>query len=126
VVAASSFCCAATNGEGVKLKYHNKVLQSGESIKFIGRLHWIIYKRSIFFLTISLALFISIGVTDDHKSVMLIAAGISTVFAVVSFLQSWFVRVTTEIVVTDRRIIHKTGWLSRHTEEARRYFKWVN
>ncbi len=36
---------------------------------------------------------------------------------VVSFLSAWFVRVTTEIVVTDKRIIHKVGWIARRTEE---------
>ena len=34
-----------------------------------------------------------------------------------SFLSSWFERATTEIVVTDKRIIHKRGWIARRTEE---------
>jgi uncharacterized membrane protein YdbT with pleckstrin-like domain len=37
--------------------------------------------------------------------------------SVMSFLPSWFRRVTTEIVVTDKRIIHKVGWIARRTEE---------
>ena len=99
------------------MKYHNKVLQSGESVKFVGKLHWIIYKRAIFFLILSLVLFSAIEITEDYKMVILTATGITTLLAITSFLRSWFVRATTEIVVTDRRIIHKTGWLARHTEE---------
>jgi uncharacterized membrane protein YdbT with pleckstrin-like domain len=37
--------------------------------------------------------------------------------ALVAFLGAWFVRVSTEIVVTDKRIIHKVGWIARRTEE---------
>jgi uncharacterized membrane protein YdbT with pleckstrin-like domain len=117
VAAALSFFSVAPNGEGAKLKYHNKVLQSGESVKFVGKLHWIIYKRAIFFLILSLVLFSAIEITEDYKMVILTATGITTLLAITSFLRSWFVRATTEIVVTDRRIIHKTGWLARHTEE---------
>jgi uncharacterized membrane protein YdbT with pleckstrin-like domain len=40
-----------------------------------------------------------------------------TGLALLSCLRSWFVRVTTEIVVTDKRVIHKVGWIARHTEE---------
>ena len=36
---------------------------------------------------------------------------------VISFLHPWFVRTTTEIVVTDKRIIHKVGWIARQTKE---------
>jgi uncharacterized membrane protein YdbT with pleckstrin-like domain len=36
---------------------------------------------------------------------------------IISFARCWFVRVTTEIVVTDKRIIHKVGWIARRTEE---------
>jgi uncharacterized membrane protein YdbT with pleckstrin-like domain len=44
-------------------------------------------------------------------------AALFLLLAVVSFVRSWFVRVNTEIVVTDKRIIHKVGWIARRTEE---------
>jgi len=46
-----------------------------------------------------------------------IVTAILLILAAVSFLSSWFVRASTEIVVTDKRIIHKTGWISRQTQE---------
>jgi uncharacterized membrane protein YdbT with pleckstrin-like domain len=36
---------------------------------------------------------------------------------VVSFLYAWFIRWTTEIAVTDRRVIYKEGFITRHTVE---------
>lgn len=33
------------------------------------------------------------------------------------FVKAWFRRVTTEIVVTDKRIIYKRGWIARRTVE---------
>ena len=36
---------------------------------------------------------------------------------VVSFLYAWFIRWITEIAVTDRRVIYKRGFITRHTEE---------
>ena len=36
---------------------------------------------------------------------------------VVSFLYAWFIRWITEIAVTDRRIIYKRGFITRHTDE---------
>jgi uncharacterized membrane protein YdbT with pleckstrin-like domain len=39
------------------------------------------------------------------------------IIAALFFFRTWFRRRSTEIAVTDRRIIYKRGWISRHTEE---------
>ena len=42
------------------------------------------------------------------------------VFAVaiaISFVHAWFIRWITEFAVTDRRVIYKCGFISRHTVE---------
>ena len=39
------------------------------------------------------------------------------VLFVVSFLYAWFIRWITEIAVTDRRVIYKRGFITRHTVE---------
>ena len=45
------------------------------------------------------------------------AAIVFAVAAIVAFLPAWFRRWTTEIAVTDRRIILKRGLIRRHTVE---------
>jgi uncharacterized membrane protein YdbT with pleckstrin-like domain len=100
------------------MTYYTKVLQPDESVKYVGTLHWTIYKNSILLgmLTIIVAV-AGLDVTDDYRLVTLSASGIVAFLTIVSFLRAWFVRVTTEIVVTDKRVIHKVGWIARRTEE---------
>jgi uncharacterized membrane protein YdbT with pleckstrin-like domain len=100
------------------MTYYTKVLQPDESVKYVGTLHWTIYRNSILLgmLTIIVAV-ASLDVTDDYRLVTLSASGIVAFLTIVSFLRAWFVRVTTEIVVTDKRVIHKVGWIARRTEE---------
>jgi uncharacterized membrane protein YdbT with pleckstrin-like domain len=100
------------------MTYYTKVLQPDESVKYVGTLHWTIYKNSILLgmLTIIVAV-ASLNVTDEYRLITLSASGIVAFLTIVSFLRAWFVRVTTEIVVTDKRVIHKVGWIARRTEE---------
>jgi uncharacterized membrane protein YdbT with pleckstrin-like domain len=100
------------------MTYYTKVLQPDESVKYVGTLHWTIYKNSILLgmLTIIVAV-ASLNVTDDYRLITLSASGIVAFLTIVSFLRAWFVRITTEIVVTDKRVIHKVGWIARRTEE---------
>jgi uncharacterized membrane protein YdbT with pleckstrin-like domain len=100
------------------MTYYTKVLQPDESVKYIGKLHWTIYKNAILLgiLTVIFAI-VGLNVTDDYRLGTLSVSGIVAFLTIISFLRSWFVRVTTEIVVTDKRVIHKIGWIARRTEE---------
>jgi|SRR6266700_6326888 len=100
------------------MAYYTKVLQPDETVKFVGKLHWTIYRHAIWLgiLTLVAAAF-SVTLTGDQKLLPLVGAAILALLTIVSFLPAWFHRVTTEIVVTDKRVIHKVGWISRRTEE---------
>jgi uncharacterized membrane protein YdbT with pleckstrin-like domain len=100
------------------MSYYAKVLQPDERVRFVGKLHWMIYRNAIVLGLLTLiAGGFALSLTDNERSIALIGAAILAVLAIVSFFGAWFVRVTTEIVVTDKRIIHKTGWIARRTEE---------
>lgn len=100
------------------MSYYSKVLQPGEQVKCVGRLHWIIYKNAIVLAVLTLICIPmkSVWPNLDAGFVSVLAVILAAV-SVVSFVRSWFVKATTEIVVTDKRIIHKTGWIGRRTEE---------
>jgi uncharacterized membrane protein YdbT with pleckstrin-like domain len=100
------------------MKYYMKVLQPDETVKYVGKLHWIIYRHSIILsiLTIAAAGF-ALSLPDNERSFALIGAAILAGLAVISFLRSWFIQWTTETVVTDKRIIHKHGFIARDTKE---------
>ena len=44
------------------MPYYKKVLQQKEAVRYIGKLHWIIYRRAIFWLFLAIAAFVSISV----------------------------------------------------------------
>ncbi len=100
------------------MSYVARVLQPGESVVQIAHLHWVMYTRPIIAFIIAIA--IAIGgssLTSDQRSVAYIAAAFMFVVGLLSWISVWFRRWTTEIAVTDRRIIYKTGFIRRDTRE---------
>jgi uncharacterized membrane protein YdbT with pleckstrin-like domain len=100
------------------MSYVAAVLQPGEHVKAIGRLHWVIFGRAIGLAAIGIALLV-LGreVAPQIRDVIFIAAGIVFVLALFAFLAASFQRSITELAVTDHRVIYKRGFLRRHTVE---------
>ncbi|HXA26348.1 MAG TPA: PH domain-containing protein [Acetobacteraceae bacterium] len=101
------------------MAYYTKVLQPDETVKVIGRLHWWIYGRAVIVLLVALAVLIGSNWLPDPvlQRYTLWASGVIGVLGLLLLFGAWIRRRTTEIVVTDRRIIYKRGLLSRHTME---------
>jgi uncharacterized membrane protein YdbT with pleckstrin-like domain len=101
--------------------YVNRVLQPGEIVVLATRLHPIIYFRALIYLIVALALLIASAWTDGDLHLGLqIAALIFGLFALASWARSAIRQFTTELAVTDRRVIYKSGLVSRHTLEMNR------
>ncbi|MBU6499241.1 MAG: PH domain-containing protein [Rhodospirillales bacterium] len=101
------------------MAYYTQVLQPGETVKAVGTLHWTIYVRALVALLaadVMLMLALGFGAAPLHGS-MVRAAAVTFVIAVAMLLVTWLNRRTTEIVVTDRRVLYKHGIVSRHTAE---------
>ncbi len=99
------------------MSYVRSVLQPGEKIIMIGRLSWIVYHRAIGFLIFGVILIVAERVYWGESVVILVTAALFGALTIVSAIQAWFVRWTTEIAVTDRRVIYKRGFINRHTIE---------
>jgi uncharacterized membrane protein YdbT with pleckstrin-like domain len=102
------------------MAYYHKVLQPDETVRVVGRLHWSIYMPAIFFAVIAIALAAVgqfVAEQEPQKSICLYAAAAVAVVALLAFLSEAIRRHSTEIVVTDRRVIYKRGLLSRFTAE---------
>ena len=106
--------------------YHTKVMLPDEQLRAVGRLHWAIYLKSWIFLILAVAagadfLYLrsaSADSPDQTTSLVLAAAGgLLLIAGLLMLLSAWVRRVTTEIVVTDRRILFKEGFLRRRTME---------
>jgi uncharacterized membrane protein YdbT with pleckstrin-like domain len=95
------------------------VLQPGEHVRYATNLHWTIYLPGFGLLILAVLIFwfghtwMTIGAAWIWNG---LAALVCACAAVALFL-AWFRRWTTEIAVTDRRIIYKRGFIRRRTIE---------
>ena len=103
------------------MSYVKHVIQPGERIVMVGHISWVIYHRAIFCLILGGVLLILEAVflspSNARTDLMYGTAALFGVAALITAAQAWFIRWTTEIAVTDKRIIFKRGFINRHTAE---------
>ena len=99
------------------MSYLDKILQPDERIVAIGKKHWIIYLPGIAVLILALLIEALTLLTPNLAYAIEIVAAIVGVFALILLLREWFSQWTTEIVVTNRRVVYKRGFISRFTRE---------
>jgi len=99
------------------MSYVASVLQPGERVVVMGRLHWIVYWCAIVLLVLGLFLLGWEQATGANETLVDMTAIVFAVVVFVAFVMAWFKRWITEIAVTDRRVIYKTGFITRHTVE---------
>ena len=99
--------------------YAERVLQPGETIAYRARLHWIIYFGGLVLIVAAIALAIAAVVlkTTSIQISLLVGAMIALFLGLFQMIRAWIVAVNTEIIVTTRRVIYKTGFISRNTVE---------
>ena len=98
------------------MRYIERILQPGEKLVFAGKIHWVIYIPAMIMLLLALATLTKAGQGRSGISWSIAAMGFAAAAAVM-FCSAWFRRWTTEIDVTDRRIVYKRGFINRHTVE---------
>lgn len=101
------------------MSYVKSVLQPGETIRFVTDIHWMVYIPGFLLLLAAIAVYIvaSVVTAGDAAFIVKIFAALLFVAAVVFLFIGWFKRLTTEVAVTDKRIIYKRGFISRYTIE---------
>jgi uncharacterized membrane protein YdbT with pleckstrin-like domain len=99
------------------MSYLQQVLQPGESVRFRTNVHWFVYLPAIAALMIGLALGGWYYWNDQYSLVLLLGALVFGTAGVLLAITAWLKRFGTEIAVTDRRVIYKTGLIRRHTTE---------
>jgi uncharacterized membrane protein YdbT with pleckstrin-like domain len=84
----------------------------------IGRLHWIVYYRAIWYLIVGVIFLLLEYTYWDEELVINLTAVVFGALVFMSAIHAWFTRWITEIAVTDRRVIYKRGFIKRHTVET--------
>ncbi len=102
------------------MRYIERILQPGETVLYQGRIHWVIYFPAVFLLLSAIwVLFLSTHMQSGSPVALicLIAAVALALAASVMMFAAWFRRWTTELDVTNQRVVNKRGFITRHTIE---------
>jgi uncharacterized membrane protein YdbT with pleckstrin-like domain len=98
-------------------RYIDEILQPGEKVLYSTNAHWIFYLPAIACWIVVLVLIVASVSIPPMAVLGLPAAAVIAVVALYFTIRGWFHRFTTETDVTDRRVVHKTGFINRHTFE---------
>ena|SRR5579871_5332179 len=102
-------------------RYIDEILQPGEKVLYSTNAHWIFYFPAIVAWIAALVLLIlSVTVATAVPSLVLVCWATAAVVGIAALywtVRGWFHRLTTETDVTDRRVVHKTGFIKRRTFE---------
>jgi uncharacterized membrane protein YdbT with pleckstrin-like domain len=99
------------------MSYVKHVIQPGEQVVMVGRLSWIVYHRAIALALLGIVLVVLERIYSGRDWLVIGTGALFGAAALISALQAWFLRWTTEIAVTNKRIIYKRGLITRHTAE---------
>ena len=99
------------------MNYVDSILEPNERVLLRTTYSWTLYAPAVA-LAFCMLLLLILGASHPARgAVGLFLAALLGIAAFVSFIRAWFRRWTTEIAVTDRRIILKRGFIRRHTVE---------
>jgi uncharacterized membrane protein YdbT with pleckstrin-like domain len=99
------------------MKYLDRILQPGERVEYEAQLHPIIFLPWILLVIAGIA---GMVVVWDRSLVLLAVPALLFIVGVGYILYEWIQRWTTEIAITDRRVVYKLGLIRRDTIEMNR------
>jgi uncharacterized membrane protein YdbT with pleckstrin-like domain len=100
-------------------RYIDEILQPGEKVLYSTNAHWMFYLPAIAAWIVAVVLFF-LSRTTTTEGIVVLWLSASAVVAIVALYwtaKAWFHRWTTETDVTNLRVIHKTGFITRKTFE---------
>jgi uncharacterized membrane protein YdbT with pleckstrin-like domain len=103
------------------MRYVDHVLQPGETIRQVTSVSWVGYLRGLVLWLIAIVLLFYFTPWSEGSPgwnlLGWIAFAAAFVIGAVLLIEHWWRRFTTEVAVTDRRIIYKIGFIKRRTVE---------
>ena len=99
------------------MSYLDRVLQPDETVIHRGKIHWLVYWPAALFLVIALIGLVGYLGIPDQATVMIVVLLVGVIGFLVAWLVAFLKRWSTEIAVTNRRVIFKEGLIARRTFE---------
>jgi uncharacterized membrane protein YdbT with pleckstrin-like domain len=101
-------------------RYIDDILQPGEKVLYSTNAHWIFFGPAILLWILAAVALALSGMAIAAGPLMLVCWALAAVFGLIALYKTvtaWFQRWTTETDVTNLRVVHKTGFISRKTFE---------
>jgi len=101
-------------------RYIDENLQPGEKVLYSTNAHWIFFLPAILLWMLAAALFVLSGLVPAGSALILVCWALAAIVALAALYKTvtaWFHRWTTETDVTNLRVVHKTGFITRQTFE---------
>lgn len=100
-------------------RYIDEILQPGEKVLYSTNAHWMFYLPAFaaWFVALVLVVLSRLTTVDSLVLLCLASAAVVALAGLYWAIKAWFHRLTTETDVTDRRVVHKTGFIKRRTFE---------
>jgi uncharacterized membrane protein YdbT with pleckstrin-like domain len=101
-------------------RYIDDILQPGEKVLYSTNAHWIFFLPAILLWILAAVFFVLSGMVPAGSPLIVACWALAAIVAVVALYKTvtaWFHRWTTETDVTNLRVVHKTGFISRNTFE---------
>jgi uncharacterized membrane protein YdbT with pleckstrin-like domain len=102
----------------IPMSYVQRVLQPGEVVRHTAAIHWIVYWTGTALMIAAVAVLVWARFLPD--SLLIWMQGLAALLAIVALFllaREWFLWWTTEVAVTNLRVIYKTGLIRRKTNE---------
>ncbi len=99
------------------MSYLQKVLEPNETILYRTTISWTVYIPGLLVLVVAIAVYVASSLILTSRAVVDVLTLIPALFALALLAKAWLHRWTTEIAITNRRIILKRGFIRRHTIE---------
>lgn len=99
------------------MSYVSRVLQPGEEVRAEAHLHWIIFVPGVLLLILAIIIAIAASGMENWQLVVYALAALCGLAALIQLASAWLTRWSTEMAVTDRRVIYKRGIIWRQTRE---------
>jgi uncharacterized membrane protein YdbT with pleckstrin-like domain len=101
-------------------RYIDDILQPGEKVLYSTNAHWVFFGPAILLWILAAVFFVLSGMVAAGSPLIVVCWALAAIVAVVALYKTvtaWFHRWTTETDVTNLRVVHKTGFISRKSFE---------
>jgi uncharacterized membrane protein YdbT with pleckstrin-like domain len=101
-------------------RYIDENLQPGEKVLYSTNAHWIFFLPAILLWILAAVFFVLSGMVPAGSPLIVACWALASIVALIALYKTvtaWVHRWTTETDVTNLRVVHKTGFISRKTFE---------